>query len=164
MAECALDPIHARFWSKVAVPDDKSLCWNWTASTNYGYGVIGISAKRTIAAHRLTYLWFNGPWREGMDIHHTCENRLCVNPQHLQQVTRKAHIAMSPNMRKAAQRNVALAKAASIKSWEAATDCRQCGLPYERRRTTGVRFCRPCWNAGQRRRRAARVAMRDSVQ
>jgi hypothetical protein len=69
-----------RFWEKV---DKSGDCWIWTASVmKTGYGCIRID-KRTTRAHRVAYELTNGPIPEGLLLRHTCDNRRCVNPDHL---------------------------------------------------------------------------------
>lgn len=76
-----------RFWAKVnKIPDG---CWLWTAAqfkpTGYGqFRFEGTSEK----AHRISYEILVGPIPEGMELDHTCHNRLCVNPEHLRLATR----------------------------------------------------------------------------
>lgn len=69
--------------------DGQTGCWNWTASKNGGggYGQLTFGGVTTVA-HRWMYAEVKGPIPEGMDIDHLCRNRLCVNPSHLEAVTR----------------------------------------------------------------------------
>ena len=72
-----------RFWSKVkkGAPDE---CWEWTASQASGYGQSWWKpAKRAIGAHRVAYLLTHGSIPDGLQVAHTCHNKLCCNPAHL---------------------------------------------------------------------------------
>lgn len=70
-----------RFWANVTkVPDG---CWNWTASTRNGYGVIGVHNRHEYA-HRMAYMTFVGEIADGLVVRHRCDNRLCVRPDHLE--------------------------------------------------------------------------------
>lgn len=48
-----------------------------------GYGVAQHGGK-LVRAHRLSYQLSTGADIEGRVIHHTCANRACINPAHLQ--------------------------------------------------------------------------------
>lgn len=62
-------------------------CWNWRGLlTKDGYGVMA-SDLPTSSAHRWAYRHFVGELINGLEIDHTCNNRRCVNPWHLDQVT-----------------------------------------------------------------------------
>jgi len=62
-------------------------CWEWVgAQSPDGYGLWGSRAPRR--AHRRMYEHTKGPIPDGLTLDHLCRNRGCVNPDHLEPVTR----------------------------------------------------------------------------
>ena len=79
----------ALFWSKVAIPDETTNCWEWTRTlSESGYGRFRRHGKWYLA-HRFSYEQMKGPIPEGMVVRHMCHNRLCCNPLHLKIGTAK---------------------------------------------------------------------------
>ena len=65
-------------------------CWEWQASrSKEGYGRINTPESGVRLAHRVSYELHVGPIPDGLDLDHLCRNRACVNPAHLEPVTRK---------------------------------------------------------------------------
>ncbi len=112
-----------RVWAKV---DPSGDCWEWTgAKGRTGYGLVW-SERRVRGAHRVVYEALVGPIPDGMQIDHLCRNRACVNPDHLEAVTRQENIRRGFRVQK--------------------MTCPQ-GHPYDESNTyrfDGRRYCRAC--------------------
>jgi hypothetical protein len=79
----------ARFWAFVEKTDG---CWTWKGSFyNSGYGRFSVGG-RWYSAHRFAWvLAFGSPAAEP-HLHHKCENKACVRPDHLEPVTPRVHV------------------------------------------------------------------------
>lgn len=136
----------AKFWASVDASGD---CWLWTgARTLDGYGQASIGGERFMA-HRKSYELLVGPIPDGLHIDHLCRNPQCVNPDHLEPVTRSVN----------AQRGVAgdLARRRALIN----TACHR-GHEYTASNTyvskQGIRMCRTCLRENMRASRARRKA------
>lgn len=70
-------------------------CWNWIAFKDKdGYGYVRHRYKG-YRAHRFSYYIATGRLDAKKLIHHKCENKACVNPAHLEELTAKEHIAVT---------------------------------------------------------------------
>lgn len=74
------------------IVDAETGCWNWTgAVTRGGYGRASVKIgdrHRGTSAHRASWIAHNGPVSPGLEVDHLCRNRSCINPDHLEPVTR----------------------------------------------------------------------------
>ena len=61
-----------------------------------GYGVRKVRGKRQ-RVHRLMWQKYRGEIESGKELHHLCGNKRCCNPEHLELVTRKEHVAKTPS-------------------------------------------------------------------
>jgi hypothetical protein len=123
--------------------DDATGCWNWTgALTDGGYGKVKID-RRTLRAHRAIYELLVEAVPRHLEMDHLCRNRRCVNPDHLEPVTRSENVlrGLSPLM---------------IGELNRSRETCLHGHPFDEANTyvnknTGWRACRTCKKAGRRR-------------
>lgn len=68
-------------------------CWIWVGamqrrSLRWSYGIVNVDGVLKMA-HRVSYEAARGPIKDGLVLDHLCWNTRCVNPAHLEQVTKK---------------------------------------------------------------------------
>jgi hypothetical protein len=141
--------VEHRLESRIARPEGFFGCWLWTGRpSTKGYGKLRVDGKHW-RAHRLAYIWWRGGFPEELDIDHLCRVRMCVNPWHMEPVTRGDNVrrGLAPALSGQRGRIQQLAK----------THCPQ-GHPYAGENLyvnpRGKRHCRICMRAGTRRWRA----------
>lgn len=127
-----------RFLEKIEIAPNG--CWEWSGARTKGYGKFAAGrtvdkTRRIVLAHRFAYEAFKGPIPEGLEPDHLCRNHGCVNPDHLEVVTRLE------NVRRGEVRN------SNRRRGEAISHCPK-GHPYDKANTyirkDGSRQCRAC--------------------
>lgn len=121
-------------------------CWIWNLSCDSsGYGLLrdraifGGCGKQRMA-HILYWEKVNGPTPQGFELHHKCHVKRCVNPDHLEPVTRQEHAKLGRRPKK--------------------THC-HVGHEFTQQNTGhngGVRYCKACFKVKNQRRWRERKA------
>lgn len=140
MRGVSVAPIADRL-ADLSIPEPNTGCLLWCGVVKKnGYGTIGVKVDgrwQTKHAHRVAYEATVGPIDPGFDLDHKCRNRACINPDHLEPVTRSVNLSRSPLMNRQ----------------ENKTHCPR-GHVYSGTNSRGQRICRECLRLAQQRHRS----------
>lgn len=80
------------FWARVnkqgPIHPQLGQCWQWILRPSaHGYPYLSLGRSKNVRAHRFAYELLVGPIPLGLTIDHLCENKMCVNPKHLEPTT-----------------------------------------------------------------------------
>lgn len=113
-------------------------CWRWSGALwANGYGKTSVEVHGTRLAHRAFYVEHRGQIAAGMDLDHLCRNRWCVNPDHLEQVTRAVNLQRGHEARTTCENGIHdITKPGSLKP--GTMECVECWR--DRYRAAGARY------------------------
>jgi hypothetical protein len=87
---------NARLSAHVSVDSSSNGCWLWTGalSSQGKYPGFTDSDGSFVYAHRMMFENTYGPIPEGWHVHHVCNNRRCIRPDHLEAISPEKHRAI----------------------------------------------------------------------
>ena len=125
-------------------PEPNSGCWLWAGPcTDSGYGEVWLDGRRT-RAHRYVFGLLRGDasLASAETLDHLCRVRACVNPAHLEPVSKGENVL----------------RGVGLSAENARKDRCPFGHPFDRVDNRGQRCCRRCMAAACRRWQAKRRA------
>lgn len=69
-----------RFWNNVRKTEQ---CWEWIGGLSGITGYGSFQDGKKMSAHRYSWILHNGEIPRGLCVLHSCDNRVCVRPDHL---------------------------------------------------------------------------------
>lgn len=138
----------ARFWSFV---EKTATCWNWiglkipsaiTSVQRHEYGCFSLSRERGkhrhYKAHRISKVLASEDHTD-LEVDHTCKNKLCVNPDHLDWVTHAENRRRAWKSHCKHGHDISTPEARTKNGWQ----CRTCQVQAKRRQRAAKRLLNP---------------------
>lgn len=125
--------------------DQDSECWLWEGQRQYGYGFLPVNGRH-VWAHRWVFEQVTGRDITGLQIHHNCRKRRCVNPDHCEALTPEEHAARHPTRAHFILKAARIFDEAVLRKLSPPTHCPQ-GHEFTHENTLqhgGSRRCRIC--------------------
>lgn len=135
----------------------ESGCWQWLGKIQNGYGVIGekgraCDKRKSLRAHRYSFECFRYSIPEGLTVDHLCRNRACVNPFHMEIVTRGENVLRGDTvsarnkLKTHCPRGHPYSEENTYNDGRSGRRCRQCAREYNRDAYHGLRRQPAVWN------------------
>lgn len=112
-------------------------CWIWRGERN-SYVTVRYGGGQS-TGHRIAWEMAHGPIPSGSHVHHRCEVKTCVNPEHLELLTRAEHMARHAEQRTHCRRGHPFNDANSVVTSRGARSCLACRRERHRERNPYVR-------------------------
>lgn len=91
MSDILLTPNDLRRFEDKYIPEPNCGCWLWHGAAVSGYGQFWIEGKLQLA-HRVAYRHYVGAIPNDLELDHLCRVKSCINPMHLEPVTRSENV------------------------------------------------------------------------
>lgn len=90
-------PVFDRVLRRVVV-DEVTECWNWMGHVSrWGYGQV-YTPTGVQYVHVVSHWYFKGPVPPTWEVDHLCRNTRCINPDHLEAVTKRINTLRGNSM------------------------------------------------------------------
>lgn len=126
------DLLPARMASKVTI--DTNGCWIWAGAVqSRGYACLGVGGRVQLG-HRVAYESLIGPIAPGMTIDHLCRVKRCLNPGHMEVVSRGDNTLRYYASRDSCKRGHRYTEANTYVTSRGTRECRTCRAEQVRKR------------------------------
>lgn len=108
-------------------------CYVWRGGVQTrGYGSTGDGQGGTKLAHRAAWEQEHGPIPDGLTVDHLCGNKLCVNTDHMELVTRAENLSRRGTRQRACVRGHVFTPQTTWRNGKGFRYCRTCATEARR--------------------------------